>query len=112
MAAGLPVVATPVGMNCEMVVHGETGYLAETPDEWAEAIFRLAADPLLRQRLGQAGRRLVEAEYSVGRWSPRFAHLIDRLPHDAAGLPDDSATVRGSLRIRAGHDRLAEERAA
>ena len=57
MAAGLPVVANPVGMNREMVVHGRTGFLASTPEEWADAIERLASNPKLRQAMGQRGRR-------------------------------------------------------
>ena len=40
MAAGLPVVANPVGVQAEMVQHGETGFLAETSDQWHEAISR------------------------------------------------------------------------
>ncbi len=80
MAAGLPVVANPVGMNCEMVIPGETGYLATTPEEWADAVERLAADPALRTRLGGAGRQLVEEQFDVRRWSLRFAELIDALP--------------------------------
>jgi glycosyltransferase involved in cell wall biosynthesis len=79
MAAGLPVVANPVGMNRQMIVHGETGFLAESPDEWATAIARLAADPRLRQRMGAAGRAMAEEHYSVRRWAPRFAALIDRV---------------------------------
>jgi glycosyltransferase involved in cell wall biosynthesis len=65
MAAGLPVVANPVGVQAEMVRHGETGYLAQTPAQWAEAVGRLAADPALRRRMGQAGRRQVETRFSV-----------------------------------------------
>jgi glycosyltransferase involved in cell wall biosynthesis len=84
MAAGLPVVANPVGMNREMVRHGETGFLASTPLEWARAIERLAQDPPLRARLGSAGREVVQRHYSVGRWAPEFAALIDRLPHELA----------------------------
>ncbi len=42
MAAGLPVVANPVGVHTEMVRHGETGFLAETPAQWVDAIARLA----------------------------------------------------------------------
>jgi glycosyltransferase involved in cell wall biosynthesis len=84
MAAGLPVVANPVGMNREMVVHGQTGFLASTPGEWSTAIERLAADPALRARLGLAGRELVQQQYSVERWAPRFAALIDQLPSRAA----------------------------
>ena len=77
MAAGLPVVANPVGMNRMMVVHGETGFLASTPQEWAEAIARLAADPHLRHRMGRAGRRLVADRYSVAVWSSRLAAAVD-----------------------------------
>ncbi len=76
MAAGLPVVANPVGMNRQMVVHGQTGLLAETPQEWAAAIGRLASRPELRARMGAAGRRLVEEHYSAARWGPRFAEII------------------------------------
>jgi hypothetical protein len=76
MAAGLPVVANPVGMNCEMVLHGRTGFLASTPAEWAEAVARLAADPELRQRMGARGRRLVEQQFSVERWGSVFARVV------------------------------------
>ncbi len=58
MAAGLPVIANPVGVQVEMVRHGETGFLAETPAQWVEAVHRLAHDPDLRRRMGRAGRRL------------------------------------------------------
>ena len=76
MAAGLPVVANPVGMNREMVVDGQTGFLASTPNEWAEAVARLAADPALRRQMGTAGRRLAEQRFSVEHWAPRFAQVI------------------------------------
>jgi glycosyltransferase involved in cell wall biosynthesis len=82
MAAGLPVVANPVGMNRELVVDGQTGFLASTPEEWAEAAARLAADPALRRRMGLAGRRLVERRFSVDVWGPRFAELIERVSQD------------------------------
>jgi glycosyltransferase involved in cell wall biosynthesis len=68
MAAGLPVVANPVGIHRRLVIDGETGFLASTPTQWAEAIARLAADPMLRRRLGTAGRILVESQYSVQHW--------------------------------------------
>jgi glycosyltransferase involved in cell wall biosynthesis len=84
MAAGLPVVANPVGMNREMVIHGETGFLASTAAEWSRAIGTLANDPALRARLGCAGRELVQRQYSVSRWAPEFAGLVDRLPQQIA----------------------------
>src|SRR5262249_49762920 len=62
MAAGLPVIANPVGVHGEMVTAGETGFLAATEEQWVEAVARLARGPELRRRLGAAGRRAVEAE--------------------------------------------------
>jgi hypothetical protein len=85
MAAGLPVVANPVGMNREMIVHGETGYLASTEAEWADAINTLAYDPALRRRMGAAARRMVTEKFCVQRWAPEFALLIDSLPRDNTG---------------------------
>lgn len=67
MAAGLPVVANPVGVQTNLVRHGETGFLVETPDAWEDAVRRLSGDPELRRRMGLAGRRLVEEEYHVSR---------------------------------------------
>ena len=67
MAAGLPVIANPVGVQKKLVRPGETGYLVETADEWEDAVQRLASNPALRRRLGAAGRRLVETEYDVAR---------------------------------------------
>jgi glycosyltransferase involved in cell wall biosynthesis len=84
MAAGLPVVANPVGMNREMVQDGKTGLLASSPREWAQAVSTLAVDPALRARLGAAGREMVQRHYSTMRWAPEFASLIDRLPHELA----------------------------
>ncbi len=95
MAAGLPVVANPVGMNCEMVIDGETGLLASTPEEWSDAVQRLASDPPLRAEMGRAGRRLIEREFSIDRWAGEFASLIDRLPNQHANFNDLGArTVR------------------
>jgi glycosyltransferase involved in cell wall biosynthesis len=84
MAAGLPVVANPVGVHCEMVRHGESGYLAETATQWKEAIGRLAGDPGLRRRMGATGRRRVEAEYSVTRGAEAWTSILDRLDERSA----------------------------
>ena len=67
MATGLPVVATRVGGNVEVVEEGQTGFLvpAREPARLAEAIIRLAADPDLACRMGTAGRRRVETTFDV-----------------------------------------------
>jgi glycosyltransferase involved in cell wall biosynthesis len=79
MAAGLPVVANSVGVHQKMIVHGESGFLADTPEQWAEAISRLAENPSLRHRMGAAARRRVETDYNVRRWGPRVARLLRQL---------------------------------
>lgn len=79
MAAGLPVVANRVGVHCEIVVDGATGILADTPDEWRQAIERLAGDAGLRARMGTAARRRVEEEYGVLRWQAPFVEAISGL---------------------------------
>ncbi len=79
MAAGLPVVANPVGVHREMIVHGETGFLAATPDEWIEAVGRLEHDRDLRRRMGRAGRRRLESLYSVRSGAQRWLELLGGL---------------------------------
>jgi glycosyltransferase involved in cell wall biosynthesis len=65
MACGLPVVASPVGVNRDIVQAGRNGELAETSGEWEQALERLVSDPDLRRRMGAAGRRRVEETYSI-----------------------------------------------
>lgn len=79
MAARLPVVASPVGVNREIVRNGETGFLAATRDEWISALDQLAAGSGLRSRLGAAGRESVERFYSAEVGAQRFAELVRRV---------------------------------
>jgi len=79
MAAGLPVVANPVGVHREIIVDGCTGILASTSEEWAEGIFRLAFSPELRRRWGLAGRARLEEHFSPQVWAPRLVGLIQAL---------------------------------
>ncbi|MEW6683054.1 MAG: glycosyltransferase family 4 protein [Nitrospirota bacterium] len=76
MAAGLPAVASPVGVNRSIIRHGENGLLADTPEEWAGALLGLIENPALRARLGHAARRTVEAQYSLARCSEAFVAVL------------------------------------
>lgn len=67
MAAGLPVIASPVGANAQIVLPGQSGFLPQTDEQWADAVATLAADPALRQTMGAHGRQRVEADYSLAR---------------------------------------------
>jgi hypothetical protein len=64
-AAGLAVVANPVGVQADIVQPGTTGELASTTDDWVQAIVSLANNPAIRAKLGAAGREQVEQRYSV-----------------------------------------------
>jgi glycosyltransferase involved in cell wall biosynthesis len=65
MACGLPVVASPVGVNREIVEEGKNGYLASSGDEWFAKLDKLIRDPALRRVLGKAGRAKVVAGYTL-----------------------------------------------
>ena len=78
MAAGLPTVASPVGANAEIVRVGETGFLADTPEQWADAIERLARDVELRRRMGAAARQLAERDYSLTRAADTWTRLLEQ----------------------------------
>ena len=64
MAAGLPVVANPVGVHAEMIRHGETGFLAETTEQWVDGRRPAGARPGTATADGRAGRRLLEEKYT------------------------------------------------
>jgi glycosyltransferase involved in cell wall biosynthesis len=85
MACGLPVVASPVGANLDIVEHGVNGFLASTPQEWLAALRELEANPALRKTMGEAGRRKVEAEYSLRYAAPRVEAAYRRALISAAG---------------------------
>ncbi len=78
MACGVPCVATPYGAACEIIEHGVNGLLADSPDEWREALERLR-DPDYRSTLGNAARAAVEARFSLSAAAPRMAGLLESL---------------------------------
>jgi len=76
MAAGIPVVASPVGANIDIVDHGVNGYLARSKDEWLHFLRLLVRDPELRQSMGKAGRSKVEQRYSLKMAAPKLAQVM------------------------------------
>jgi glycosyltransferase involved in cell wall biosynthesis len=67
MAAGLPVVATHVGGNPDVVVNGSTGFLTQPSDpvQLAEAIRKLIESPILRQAMGQMGKSRCQEHFHI-----------------------------------------------
>lgn len=78
MAAGLPVVASPVGANADLVVPGVTGLLPQD-GAWVDALGGLLADRDGWVRLGAAGRERLMAEFTTARNYRRIAGLIAEL---------------------------------
>ncbi|MFK2875921.1 glycosyltransferase family 4 protein [Rhodanobacter hydrolyticus] len=81
MACGLPVVASTVGANVDIVRHGENGFLATGTDAWRHDLEQLILSRRLRTRMGLAGRARVENEYNVTVQASRLANVL----HSAGG---------------------------
>ena len=76
MACGLPVVASNVGVNSEIVQNDVNGILVNSDQGWVAALERLLGDQSLRWRMGLAGRQRVEREYCVQQTGPRLVNLL------------------------------------
>ncbi|HAH32670.1 MAG TPA: hypothetical protein DCL44_10200 [Elusimicrobia bacterium] len=76
MAAGIPSVASPVGINSLLIRDGETGFLATTPGEWRDRLKKLITDAGLRRFMGKSARKEAEEKYSFEFYTPQ---LISRL---------------------------------
>jgi glycosyltransferase involved in cell wall biosynthesis len=76
MGVALPVVASPVGINAELVRHGETGFLATDPSAWTDALRSLAGDPRQCSRMGQLGRARLVARYSQVGYIQNYARIL------------------------------------
>jgi glycosyltransferase involved in cell wall biosynthesis len=77
MALSKPVVASPVGVNTQIVEHGKSGFLCRTDDEWVDALSKLIEDRILRRRMGEVGRNTVVQSYSVDSNAANFASLFE-----------------------------------
>lgn len=76
MACGKPVVASPVGVNQEIISINVNGYLANTPQEWLQALRSLLSDEQLRLMFGAAGRELVEQKYCIQVTGPKLVEIF------------------------------------
>ena len=76
MACGLVVVASPIGVNTQIVQEGRNGYLADDAAIWIERLDALLANPALRAGMGRAGRRLVEEKYCIQVVAPQLAEYL------------------------------------
>ncbi len=78
MACGKPVVGSEVGMNCEIIHNGENGYLANTEEEWINAIVHLHKKEQ-RIKMGKYARQLVETKYSLQSTMDKRINIIKKV---------------------------------
>ena len=72
MSLEIPSVATPAGVNAEIIREGENGFTAVTLSEWEQRLTTLIEDEPLRKEMGKAARETVVKEYSREVWFPRI----------------------------------------
>ena len=65
MSLGIPGVCSPVGSNPEVVEHGRTGFLADTPEEWTGCLERLVSEPELRIEMGERAAEVAHSRYTL-----------------------------------------------
>jgi glycosyltransferase involved in cell wall biosynthesis len=94
MASGIPVVASPVGVNREIVEPGRTGFLASSPEEWVTAWETLGNDAGLREAFGRSARIKVNREYSLASAAP----VLTRALREAASSTANSRTLGSGRR--------------
>ena len=88
MSAGIPVVASPVGVNCAIIREGVNGYLATGDAVWTARLSQLIDDRALRERMGQAGRVIVEEEYALNVHAPRWLAILQQVARRRGNTTD------------------------
>jgi len=91
MAAGLPVVASPVGINERLVSDGDRGFLADTEEQWRQSLGTLIADADLRLRMGNEGRTFVEHDFSRRAWFPVLVQVLENVLKAGSAMPSSSS---------------------
>lgn len=76
LACGIPAVASPVGVNGDIVRHGTDGFLASDKEEWKTCLIRLMKDASLRNSMGKNGRLHIQEMYSLKSQQEQFLNLF------------------------------------
>ena len=71
MALGIPPVCTPMGSNPEVIEHGQTGFLADTDEEWVEYLSLLVRDGDLRRAMARGAARVAREQFSLEANAPK-----------------------------------------
>ncbi|HEX4639644.1 MAG TPA: sulfotransferase domain-containing protein [Chthoniobacterales bacterium] len=104
MGVGTAVVASDVGVNNQIIAHGENGFLTKTQEDWIDALGRLIRDAALRKTFGLRGRELIEQRYSLESFARDYVRLLSeiaRIPGESPDSPGRRSFGRWNLSSRA-----------
>jgi glycosyltransferase involved in cell wall biosynthesis len=79
MAVGIPCVASPVGINKDLIKDGENGFLSATEEEWYEKLSLLIDNPEIRKKMGLRERDFVVKNYSFEVAAPKLISVLKSL---------------------------------
>lgn len=79
MACGVATIMSNVGVNAEIIKHGENGFLVNNQQEWVQYLSQLIEDANLRHKIGSAGRQTVVKNYSVNAHKHRYLEVLNSL---------------------------------
>ena len=81
MALGIPAIVSPVGVNTEIIAHGENGLVTDSDAAWLAHLKTLMLDSALRHRLGAEARKTVVTRYSARVIAPKVAEIFRQAAH-------------------------------
>lgn len=79
MALGKPVIASPIGVNIEIIQHKKNGFLVLSSQEWIEAFLFLLNNPANMNLMGMESRKIVESRFSLQKYAPILFKLFNNL---------------------------------
>ena len=79
MSLGIPSILSPVGMNADLVNHGENGFMASTKDEWVSCLKILLDDENLAKKIGDQGENTIKDKFTVERNIEKYRNLFSKL---------------------------------
>ncbi len=86
MAAGVPAVCTAIGYNLELIMHGKTGFLCTSEDDWEAVLCELIVNCNLRQGIAEAARRNVEERFAPARKAAALKAIFDDVLAEEPGV--------------------------
>jgi len=72
----LPILASPVGVNKNILDHGNNGYFIRNKNEWEKYILKLKNNSILRKKMGHNGKKKILSEYNIKVYQKKYLEII------------------------------------